>query len=104
MTQQFRPSDDPKWDDKAADKEWAEHRKSMHNLNSMRESDLVPVRRSEYDKLRELRNECLNEVPIKMNQMAENVRHVLTLPESHEMADALTVYGLKLKTMAEEAR
>lgn len=93
MTAQLPP--DTPWDETKADKEWAEHRKDKTVFAS---SD-------ELARLRELRNECLNEVPIKMNQLAEELRSHIAMPaEAHDLANDLQQYGLRLKRLAEEAR
>lgn len=55
--------------------------------------------------LRELRNEVLVEVPIKMSQFAERVRLASSQPgELHSVCNEMIVYGLRLKRLAEEAR
>lgn len=57
-------------------------------------------------RLRELRNECFNEAPIKLNQLAERVRSAtLSGYQIHnDLANELQQYGLRLRRMAEEAR
>ena len=97
MTAQFPP--DTQWDERKADNEWRQHRLDSRAVGSVTNS----VSQAEYDKLRELRNECLNEVPIKLNQIAERLRLAVG-PMHNELANELQQYGLKLKRLAEEAR
>lgn len=78
MTQQFRPN-------------WEE---------SETEPEKVDPVMLELARLRELRNECLNEVPIKLNVIAEATRR----DGRGDFADELISLGLRIKRMAEEAR
>lgn len=82
MTREFRPN----WDDEKPEVEKPVNTKSMDE---------------EYAKLRELRNECLVEAPIKLNQLAEGVRAGRPF---NDLANELQAYGLRLKRLAEEAR
>lgn len=60
------------------------------------------VNSEEYAKLRELRNECLVEAPLKLSQFANQLRAIYG--HRSALAEDIEAYGLELKRMAEEAR